>query len=110
MKYLIGVLIFIFLLIFLIIKLLTGGSDSGSKLLPPNLITYANSDTTVRYIIDNPTQNDTTHRDIVITVGDSAATLTITGGYNGNVLSSHNFTSNPNSYAAFLAGLQTTGG
>jgi hypothetical protein len=104
MKYLIGVLIFIFLLIFVIIKLLSGGS--APKNLPPSLISYANSDTVVRYIIDNPTQNDSTHRDIIITVGKDAATLTITGGYNGNVISSNSFTSNPNAYAAFLAGLE----
>jgi hypothetical protein len=108
MRYLIGVLVFIFLLIFLIIKLLSGGSGQKQP-LPPSLVSYATTDTTVRYIIDNPTQNDKTHRDIIITVGQDAATLTITGGYNGNIISSRSFDSNPNSYAAFLSGLDKTG-
>jgi hypothetical protein len=104
MRFLIGVLVFIFILIFIIIKLLTGGS-SEQKNLPPSLISYANSDTTVRYVIDNPVQNDASHRDIIVTVGKDAATLTITGGYNGNIVSTQSFTSNPNAYAAFLASL-----
>jgi hypothetical protein len=96
------------LLIFLIIKLLTGGSGQ-KELVPPNLISFANTDTTVRYIIDNPTQNDATHRDIIITVGRGDATLTVTGGYNGNVISSRSYPNNPNAYAAFLAGLDKSG-
>lgn len=110
MRYLIGILVFIFLLIFLIIRLLSGGGGSEQKNLPPALISYANTDTTVRYIIDNPTQNDETHRDIIITVGKDAATLTITGGYNGNIISTESFTGNPNAYAAFLASLDKSGG
>jgi hypothetical protein len=55
MRYLIGVILAIVVIIFVIIKLLSGGGSDTTK-QAPDLISYANTDTSVRYTIDNPVQ------------------------------------------------------
>jgi hypothetical protein len=108
MRYLIGLVIFIFLVIFVIIKLL-GGGGSEKKDLPPSLSTYANSSTTMRYTIDNPTQASETHRDVIIEVGSDVSTITVTKGYEGEVIRTASYPMNPNAYADFLLALERTG-
>jgi hypothetical protein len=109
MKYLIGLLLAIFVIIFVIIKLLSGGSDTP-KNAPRQLSSYANTDTTVRYVIDNPVQSNDGHRDIIVTVGRDQATLTITKGYQGEVISSKSYNNNEESYRNFLMALDRTAG
>lgn len=109
MKYLIGLVIFIFLIIFIIIKLLTGGSGEKPK-LPPSLASYADTSTTVRYIIDNPVQATQNHHDIVIEVGSSSTDIKITQGYDGDVIKEQSFPMTEAAYDAFLRSLQHSGG
>lgn len=108
MRYLIGLVIFILLIIFLIIKLLSGGNSKPN--LPPSLSSYANTSTTVRYIIDNPVQAPQNHNDIVIEVGSSNADIKITTGYDGEVVKEQSFPMTDAAYAAFLLSLQHSGG
>jgi hypothetical protein len=108
MRYLIGLVIFILLIIFLIIKLLSGGSHKAA--LPPSLVSYADTATTVRYIIDNPVQAPQNHRDIVIEVGSSSTDFKITKGYDGEVIKQQSFPMSNSAYAAFLLSLQHSGG
>jgi hypothetical protein len=108
MRYLIGLVIFILLIIFLIIKLLTGGGSKPN--LPPSLSSYANTATTVRYIIDNPVQAPQNHNDIVIEVGSSSADIKITKGYDGEVVKEQSFPMSDSAYATFLLALQHSGG
>jgi hypothetical protein len=108
MRYLIGLVIFILLIIFLIIKLLSGGSHKPA--LPPSLSSYADTATTVRYTIDNPVQAAETHNDIVIEVGSSSADIKITKGYDGEVVKEQSFPMSNAAYANFLLSLQHSGG
>jgi hypothetical protein len=109
MRYLIGLVVFILLVIFVIIKLLSGGSSDKTE-LPPSLASYANTSTTVRYTIDNPTQASETHRDIIIEVGSNVATLTVTKGYEGEIVRTQSYNMNSNAYADFLLALDRSGG
>lgn len=108
MRYLIGLVIFILLIIFLIIKLLSGGGSKPN--LPPSLATYANTSTTVRYIIDNPVQAPQNHKDIVIEVGSSSTDIKITQGYDGEVVKEQSFPMTDAAYTAFLLALQHSAG
>jgi hypothetical protein len=110
MRYLIGLLLAIFVIIFVIIKLLSGGGSDTPKNAPPQLSSYANTDTTVRYVIDNPVQSNDGHRDVIVSVGRDQATLTITKGYQGKVISSKSYANNENSYRNFLMALDRTAG
>jgi hypothetical protein len=109
MRYLIGILLFIFLIIFVIVKLLTGGSDEQPK-LPPNLSSYADTTTTVRYKIDTPVSAAETHRVVTIEVGNNSAVFTVSKGYDGEVIQSRSYPVTTNGYATFLLSLQRTGG
>lgn len=109
MKYLIGIVVAILIIIFVIIKLLSGGSDQPMTKAQP-LLHYANTNTLVRYTIDNPVQSNETHNDIIITVGKDQATLTVTQGYQGTVVRTQSYDNNQNAYANFLAALERTGG
>jgi hypothetical protein len=108
MRYLIGLVIFIFLIIFLIIKLLSGGGNKPD--LPPNLASYAHTATTVRYTIDNPVQAPQNHNDIVIEVGSSSADIKITSGYNGDIVKQQSFPMTDSAYENFLLSLDHSGG
>jgi hypothetical protein len=107
MRYLIGLVIFILLIIFLIIKLLTGGSKPN---LPPSLVSYADTATTVRYTIDNPVQAPETHNDIIIEVGSSSTDIRIMKGYDNEVVKEESFPMSTSAYATFLLSLQHSAG
>lgn len=108
MRYLIGLVIFILLIIFLIIKLLSGGSHKTQ--LPPSLVSYADTATTVRYTIDNPVQAPQTHNDIIIEVGSSSTDIKVTKGYDGEVVKEQSFPMTTSAYATFLLSLQHSAG
>lgn len=108
MRYLIGVILAILIIIFVIIKLLSGGGNPEST--KKSLLDYADTDTTVRYVIDTPVQASAEHRQIVITVGKDVANLSVLKGYQGEVINSKNYDNNRDAYANFLLGLQRSGG
>jgi hypothetical protein len=111
MKYLIGLILSILVILFIIIKLLSGGgggngaNTSITQTQPKSLADYADTDVTVRYTIDNPVQAPATHRDIIITVGRDSADLTVTKGYDGEVIKHKAYPNSENSYANFLMAL-----
>jgi hypothetical protein len=110
MRYLIGVILAILIIIFVIIKLLGGGGSNPPSNVSRNLVTYATTDTTMRYTVDSPVQANETHRQIVITVGQNQATLSVLKGYQGEVVRTKSYDNNSDAYANFLLALQRTGG
>lgn len=110
MKYLIGLILTIAVIIFIIIKLLTGGGGGGAPSSPPDLTSYADTDTTMRFTIQNPVQNSDTHREIQITVGKDDANLTVYRGYGGDVVRSKSYPMNSTAYSDFLHALKISGG
>lgn len=108
MRYLIGLLVIIAVMIFIIIRLLAGGS-SGPEPLPRDLTSYANTSTVVRMTIDNPVQATSAHRVIQITVGRDATDFTLFQGYERSVLNQKTYPMTTTAYAAFLRSLQFSG-
>lgn len=105
MKYLIGLLIALGLIIFIIVKFVFGGGTPP----PPPLSSYYDTGTEVRMIIKNPTQASSKHEEIQITVGRRLATLTIFRGYQYSIIKTKSFLMNDASYRDFLRGLQISG-
>ncbi len=108
MRYIIGLLVTIGLIVLLIILLFGGG---GSK-VPKNaktLSSYANTDAVARLTIDGPIIAPQNHHQIQITVGRDATTFEKVQGYDGSVIDTHTYDSSLNSYNAFLHALGRAG-
>ncbi len=106
MRYLIGLVLAIVVIIFIIIRLLSGGGGETKQTL---LEDYSMTDTTMRYVIDNPTQASQTHNQVEIVVGRSDATITVYQGYEGSVVRTKTYPMNTLAYRDFLRALRLTG-
>ena len=109
MRYLIGLILSIAVIVFIIIKLLGGGGGSTVSVTPKSLASYATSDVTVRYTIDNPVQAAQTHNDVSIDVGNAQAVMTVTRGYDGEVVRTKSYPMSVTAYETFLLSLDRTG-
>lgn len=108
MKYLIGLVLAIAVIIFIIIRLLTGGGEApGSQ--PADLTSYATTGAVMRYTIKNPVQAASTHREIQITVGRDEAVFRLYRGYDDSIMKVERYSTGQSSYDAFLHALEKTG-
>mgnify|MGYP000156124413 CR=1 FL=1 len=110
MRYVIGFLISVGLIILVLVMIFRGGGDPAPA---PNaskrMVDYANTSTVVQFIDDYKVSHDSTHRQIVTTVGRDAVTLVVETGYEGTILRSQTYPNNPTAYANFLRALQVAG-
>ncbi|HVU59802.1 MAG TPA: hypothetical protein VHC98_03115 [Candidatus Saccharimonadales bacterium] len=108
-RYVVGFLLavgLIVVVIVLIIRALTA-APSGPK--PLDLNSYAGTDTTVQLTIDSPVASESAHHDIVITVGNLEATLTVTQGYDNQIVRMKSYQTTTAGYATFLHALSING-
>lgn len=98
----------IIVVIILIIHGLTSGPSTTPN-VPKNLTDYVGTATSVQLTIDSPVASSTQHKDIIINVGNYQATLTVTQGYEGQVLRSQSYPMSSSSYAVFLRALNYNG-
>jgi hypothetical protein len=111
MRYFIGFLVTIGLIIVLIILLFTGGGGSGPKKpkTTMSLADYASTGAVVRLTIDGPIVADQNHQAVQITVGQDDTTYEQIQGYQGTVVNQQSFVNNQNSYSNFLYALGRAG-
>jgi hypothetical protein len=110
MRYVIGFLISIGLIILVFVMLFRGGGDTTTAPnAPKRLVDYANTTAIVRLTEDYPVSANQTHRQVVTTVGRDQTTLEVKTGYEGDILRSQQFDNNPTSYANFLRALHLAG-
>jgi len=109
MRYLIGLLITIAVIIFIIIRLLAGGGSPPSGVHNSDLVSLADTDSVVRMTVSNPVQAAETHREIQITVGQDSTDFVLYRGYDGSVVRSKSYEMNKASYSDFLHALQVSG-
>lgn len=109
MRYIIGFLISIGLIILLFVMIFRGGDEPTDPNATRKLVDYANTTTVVRLVDDYPVTADQTHRQVVITVGRDSAVFTSERGYEGDVIRTQTYANNPASYANFLRALQVSG-
>lgn len=108
MRYLIGFLGIIAILILIIVLIVRGGG-SGTAPGEIDLADYLTSTSQVRYTIDERVQADQTHEVTRISVNQNEATLDIMQGYEGHIVKSKTYLNNSPAYAAFLMALKRSG-
>jgi len=110
MRYFVGFLIaigLIVLLFILIIRIFTGGGGKEAQKI--DLTSYATTDAVVRLTIDGPVNANQDHRQIKITVGRDQTTIDVMQGYEGDTMLRRSFANNQNSYTDFLYALKVAG-
>lgn len=110
MRYFIGFLVTIGLIIILVIMLVGGG---GKKAAVPTtnkvLYSYANSDAEVKFTADGPVNYDGSHKQVQIIVGRNSIQYNQVNGYNGQVVKGQSFPNNEEAYGNFLRALYHQG-
>ena len=104
MRYIVGFLIVIGLIVLVFVLFLTGGS-STPKTTANSLTRFANTSTVMKLTIDGPITADLTHRSVAITIGESDATIDIIQGYQDTVINHASYVNNPTAYKNFLRAL-----
>jgi hypothetical protein len=107
MRYFIGFLVTIFLIITLIILLFSGGGKP--KVTPKDLTSYASTDVQVRYTIVGPVVAQSLARSVRITVDRDNVTYEQINGYDGEVVNTQMFANTQNAYNVFLHALKYAG-
>jgi hypothetical protein len=97
----------IVLVIVLIVRSLVSGPSDSQK--QADLTSYVGTGTTVQYTIDSPVASDSAHRDIIINIGNYQATITVTQGYQGDVMQKQSYPMSTTSYDIFLRALSFNG-
>ena len=108
MRYFIGFLVTIGLIVLLIVLLITHHSGPTPATKAP-LISFSNSDTVVKTTIDGPINDPADHRQVQITVGRNNTTFQLLQGYDGNPLNTQTYPMTENAYDSFLHALQHAG-
>lgn len=107
MRYFIGALVGLGLIILVIVLIFHGGSKTPT---PPNKITdYATSSSFVRMTVEGPVSASETHYNAEITVSQDVTTLNIIRGYENDVTASRNYAMSPQAYSVFLHALDKAG-
>lgn len=111
MRYFIGFLVTIGLIIVLILLLFSGGHNDHKKLKPTTTLlpTYASTDAVARITIDGKINADQDHSAVRITVGKSDVTYQQIQGYEGTVVNQQVFNNNRSAFSNFLYALGRVG-
>jgi hypothetical protein len=108
MKFIIGFLVTIGLIILAFI-LIFRGNGGGPAVTTPDITRYSNTNVVMQLTIDGPVNADQTHRMTRITVGQSQVTITTLQGYQNTVIKSKSYDNNSTAYTVFLHALQIQG-
>jgi hypothetical protein len=108
MRYIVGFLVTIGLIILIIVLLLRGGGGSVTT-KQVKLGDYLYSGGTAQLIIDGPIVADPNHREVQINVSQNSVDFTLYQGYQQTVVRSQTYPNNQSAYAVFLQALQHAG-
>lgn len=108
-KYFIGFLITIGLIVLVIILLFSGGGSNTPPKANHTLVSYANTDATATFTLVGPITSQQNHNAIRIIVGRDDVTYQQIQGYDGNVVNSQTFANTENAYNNFLYSLSRAG-
>jgi hypothetical protein len=109
MRYLIGFIIAIGLIVLVFVLILHAFSGGSSQSTTKPLADYANTTTTVALVMDGPINADQTHYEMQMTVGNDESQIELMQGYQGTVTNSATYANNAASYTEFLRALDLAG-
>lgn len=107
MRYIVGFLIGIGLLVLtviLVIRIFSGGGAEDAP-RPIDLNSYSTTDTVVRLTLDGPVVANQQHEQLRITVGRDAVLYERFQGYQGDIVDTRSYPNNQDAYAEFLRAL-----
>jgi len=113
-KYIVGFLAAVGLIVVVIVLLVRAlvsgpGTPVAPSIVPADLASQADTATTVKLTLDSPITAPPLHHDITITVGRDETVLTISDGYNGNVVQSKTYGMSATAYRIFLRAIDLNG-
>lgn len=108
MKYFLGFLASIGLIVAVVILVLRGFSG-GPKKNQVLLASYANGDTSVAFTVDGPINSDQNHRGYHITVSENQVEIQIYQGYQNTVTLDKTYSNNQAAFSDFLHALDLAG-
>lgn len=109
MRYLIGFLVTVGLIVLVFILILKSFNGGGTKSAAKPLVDYANTTTTVQMLIDGPVNADQVHYQVQMIAGSDLNQLSLLQGYQGTVAKAQSYAANPSSYGEFLRALDVAG-
>ncbi len=109
MRYFIGFLVMLGLIIFVIFLIFHGGGKPKTKVIAKPLASYASTRSEVSMTTDGPVNADSLHQQIRITVDRETVRFDQIQGYNAAVVNSTRYNNTENAYATFLVSLQRAG-
>jgi hypothetical protein len=110
MKYFLGFLAAVGMVVLVVVLIFRGFSGSGKPTTKQTVLSdYANTSTLVRLTIDGPVTADQEHDVVRITIGRDGNTLEVLNGYQGALVKSQSYNSNTEAYGNFLRSLQFLG-
>lgn len=109
MRYFIGFLVTVGLIIILILLLFGGGDKAKLPKSTKTLDSYASSNAEARLTIDGPVNADVIHQQIQINVAQNEVTYKQIRGYEGTVTKTTRYENNRSAYATFLRALALAG-
>ncbi|HYH36375.1 MAG TPA: hypothetical protein VD706_02650 [Candidatus Saccharimonadales bacterium] len=109
MRYFIGFLVMVALIITLIVMLFNGGDKPAVPNTTKKLTDYANTDARVSMTIDGPINASSEHEQVRVTVDRNNVTYEHIKGYDGQVADTKIFENTENAYDVFLHALMHAG-
>lgn len=110
MKYFLGLLGVLLLIIFILVLAFGGGSDTATQKDVKRLADYATEPATTAILTQGGAINSVEdHRVIRVSVTDSVRRIEILEGYDGDVLKTKTYSNTTSAFRAFLAGLEQVG-
>jgi len=110
-RYVFGFLLAVGLIIVVIILIVHGltSGPTSAPIVPKKLTDYVGTNTAMQFTIDSPVTAAEKHNDVIINVSNYQATLTVTQGYEGEVIRSQSYPMSSNAYGIFLRALSYNG-
>lgn len=109
MKYFLGFLVSIGLIVLVFIMIMRSFSGGSKQELPAPLSNYAGTSSVVRLTVSGPIVGETQFQSYQITVGRDQATIETRQGYQGTVIDQRTYANNEESYTNFLKALDFAG-
>lgn len=109
MKYFLGFLVAVGLLVGVFLLVLNGFKSDKPKTTATPLVEYASTDREMRYTMRGHISADTSHHAIRITVGRNLTTIDVIQGYNEETIKTQSYANNQSAYAEFLRALDLAG-
>lgn len=109
MRYFLGFLVAIGLIILILVLMFSGGGKPKVPSTAKSLESYATTDAAVSMYLDGPINANQDHQAVKITVDRNSVTFDKFSGYQGDVTQEQTFNNNETSYFNFLRALEFSG-